>query len=91
MSSDDDTSEPLERSRDRTTDGPPPDREEIESLATDPDPYRDLGYQTTDWQRISAADGSDQLVFLPADEEQLLEDAFIIVPESDLRDLRTSH
>lgn len=65
------------------------DLEELRTGRAHPDPRADLGYEATDWERISTADASDQLVFLPAEEEMLLRDAFLIVPESDLCDLST--
>jgi hypothetical protein len=65
------------------------DVDDIEQLPTDPDPGRDLGYELSDWERITTADDSQQLVFLPEEEEMLLQDAFIIVEEDDLCDLRT--
>lgn len=88
MSSDDETRERLAGSRTGSSE-PPTDIEEIRSVRAHPDPQADLGYEATDWERISSADASGQLVFLPAEEEMLLRDAFVIVEESDLRDLRT--
>lgn len=88
MSSDDDTRERLARGRTVSSD-PPTDIEELQSVRAHPDPREDLGYDTRDWERISSADDSDQLVFLPDEEEMLLRDAFVIVPESDMQDLRT--
>ena len=86
MPSDDEPRERLERGRTGSSE-PPSSIEDLESVRVHPDPRADLGYETTDWERIAAADGSDQLVFLPAEEEMLLQDAFIIATDSDLRDL----
>lgn len=48
-------------------------------VAADPDPERDLGYRLADWDLVTANNGSDQLIFLPQDDELLKEDAFIVV------------
>jgi hypothetical protein len=52
--------------------------EEWKALATHPDPNRDLGYGTIDWEVIQTPSHSDHHVYLPTDEE-LLEDATFIV------------
>jgi hypothetical protein len=62
--------------------------DELEALPCDPDPARDLGYELTDWERLHPG-GETATVFLPATEERLLEEAFIVVEESALCELRT--
>ena len=51
------------------------------------DPNGELGYDLADWDVITPADSSDQLIFLPTEEEILKEDAFIIADEESVRDL----
>lgn len=63
--------------------------EELEALACDPDPARDLGYELSDWERLQTGGEDGGTVFLPEIEEHLLEEAFIIVEESALCELRT--
>ena len=64
-------------------------REDWEQLRTDPDPESDLGYQSHDWEVLSvdAEDGARQL-FLPADEDQLRDDAFIVAGEMAVCDVQ---
>lgn len=88
MSSDDKSREQLAGGRKGSSETPT-DIEELRSVRAHPDPRADLGYEATEWERITSADSSGQLVFLPAEEEMLLRDAFVIVQESDLQDLRT--
>jgi len=48
----------------------------------DPDIEEDLGYRIVDWEVIRARDDdSGRLMFLPADEEMLRDDAFILADE----------
>ena len=90
MATDDEPPESLAQSRtDAENVDPPTSLSDLESLPTDPDLGRDLGYEIDNWERITSADRRNQLVFLPAEEEMLLQDAFIIVEEEDLCDLRT--
>lgn len=51
---------------------------EWESVPTDPDPERDLGYRMLEWDVVRASNGSDRLIFLPQDDDLLRGDAFII-------------
>ena len=81
MPSDDDQRERLTGWRTDSTE-PPDSIEEIAGARAHPDPRTDLGYEAIEWEQFSAADDSDQLVFLPAEEEMLLQDAFVIVAES---------
>jgi hypothetical protein len=57
-------------------------REEWESLSADPDLGRDLDYEVSSWEQFRTLDGSEQLMFLPEDEELLREDAFLVADES---------
>jgi hypothetical protein len=57
-------------------------RERWESLAGDPDEEGDLGYTVRDWEQFSTLDETDQVMFLPADESEI-QDAAFIVAESD--------
>jgi hypothetical protein len=49
-----------------------------ERLPTDPDPAEDLGYPNEPLLVIDAPERGDQRIFLPAEEEQLLDDEFIV-------------
>ena len=56
-------------------------------LPLDPDLERDLGYRLTDWEPITTANDDGQLVYLPAEEDLLRQDAFIVVDRDDQIDL----
>lgn len=63
--------------------------DELEALACDPDPARDLGYEVADWERLQTGGENGGTVFLPETEDDLLDEAFIVVEESALCELRT--
>lgn len=54
-----------------------------EQLPLDPDLERDLGYRIADWEPITTANDDGQLVYLPAEEDLLRKDAFIVVDRDD--------
>lgn len=57
----------------------------------DPDLEEDLGYDPLEWDVISAtSNGRNQLLFLPADEDALHADAFIVADEDAVCDV-TDH
>lgn len=58
-----------------------------ESVPTDPGP-ESLGYETSEWERIPVAD-ENQVIFLPGNEEDLADDAFVVLEDNDLCDLVT--
>jgi len=58
-----------------------------EDVPTDPEPDN-LGYESSKWERIPVTD-DDQVIFLPGNEEDLADDAFIVLDEADLCDLVT--
>lgn len=60
------------------------------ALPSDPDLEVDLGYRTRDWESFRTLDGSDQVMFLPEEEELLREDAFVVAADSVLCDLSDS-
>lgn len=62
-------------------------REEWESLAADPNWEENLGYRLCEWEEFSTLDDSDALMFLPADEAVLREDAFVVAAEDAVVDL----
>jgi hypothetical protein len=65
--------------------------EEWDTLPMDPDPEEDLGYDPLEWDVVSAhSNGEDQLLFLPADEDALRRDAFIVANEDSVCDM-TKH
>ncbi len=53
-------------------------------VPTDPDSRRNLGYKLRDWEVLRPSNGSDQVVFLPEDEEMLRSEAFVIVEQDGL-------
>ena len=58
-----------------------------EDVPTDPEPDN-LGYESSKWERIPVTD-DDQVIFLPGNEEDLADDAFVVLDEADLCDLVT--
>ena len=62
-------------------------QQQWENLASDPDIHTDLGYRATDWEVIETLDNSNQLIFMPEDEELLKDDTFIVADESVTCDL----
>jgi hypothetical protein len=84
MSEDDTNADEMHtRERDRAETG---DEESGEvdwaAVASDPDPKENLGYELSQWEEIPVEDDPDQVIFLPSNEEDIAEDAFI-VSESD--------
>lgn len=48
----------------------------------DPDLERDLDYELDDWEVVRTRDsGPDRLMFLPADEEMLRDEAFVLADD----------
>jgi len=47
-----------------------------------------LGYEVSEWERIPVSD-DDQVIFLPGNDEDLADDAFVVLEEDDLCDLVT--
>jgi len=66
-------------------------REDWTALPSDPDLHQEFGYRTIEWEVITPADDTDQLIFLPSEEEILKEDAFVIADEDAVCDLHTHH
>jgi len=63
-------------------------RTEWERLHRDPDVTEDLGYEPAELDVVTVdRDDRDQRLFLPADEDTLHEDAFIVAAASDVCDL----
>jgi len=56
-------------------------------VPADPDP-EELGYERSEWERIPAPD-DDQVIFLPGNEEDLEDDAFLVLEDVGLCDLVT--
>lgn len=58
-------------------------RAEWELLSADPDPVVDLGYVGAEWDTIrTKRKHTSHLLFLPKEEEQLKQEAFVIAAES---------
>jgi hypothetical protein len=53
-------------------------RDDWESLAGDPDVSADLGYEFREWEQFETLDETDQVMFLPTEEEELKDAAFIV-------------
>lgn len=53
----------------------------------DPDPETHLGYEVIAWEKINVVDNPGQVIFLPDSEEQLRDDAFIVLSEGSVCDL----
>lgn len=60
---------------------------EWRDVPTDPD-ARALGYETSQWERIPTTDDK-QVIFLPSEDEDIEDDAFVVLDEVDLCDLVT--
>lgn len=73
----------------RDSHGPADLPTEWEDLPADPDPNRNLDYDLGQWEKINVVDNPDQVIFLPNDEEQLKDDAFIVSDKSAICDLST--
>lgn len=64
-------------------------RDDWEQLRMDPDPESDLGYEPREWEVLSIdSDGEHRTLFLPDDEEQLRDDAFIVADEMAVCDVQ---
>lgn len=62
-------------------------RDVWEELSANPDLSADLGYRLDDWEQFETLDGTDQLMYLPADEQTLKQDAFLVADPDALCDL----
>ncbi|WP_237560633.1 hypothetical protein [Halostella litorea] len=51
---------------------------DVEALAPDPDLADDLGYETIELDVVHPDNGSGDVIVLPADEDLLKEDAFMV-------------
>ena len=58
-----------------------------EALESDPDFGEDFEYELTEWEQFETLDGTDQVMFLPSDESELKDAAFVVAEETDLIDL----
>jgi hypothetical protein len=57
------------------------------ALPSNPDLNHQFGYELTDWDVITHDGDTGDLIFLPADQEALAEDAFIVAKEGDVCEL----
>ncbi|WP_135302758.1 hypothetical protein [Haloarcula amylovorans] len=57
-----------------------------DEVPDDPDPHENLGYELAELTVIQS-ETDDRYVFLPAEEDQLLEEAFIVADEDALVEL----
>lgn len=61
-----------------------------QDVASDPDPVDDLGYEGLDLDVIqTTAEGRQQVLMMPTEEDLLHEDAFLVVDEDVVRDLES--
>lgn len=58
-----------------------------EEVPDDPDPHENLNYEIQELTVIQS-EADDNYVFLPAEEDHLLEEAFIVASEDSVVDLR---
>ncbi|MBX0294048.1 hypothetical protein [Haloarcula nitratireducens] len=58
-----------------------------DEVPDDPDPHENLGYELEELTVIQS-ETDDRYVFLPAEEDQLLEEAFIVADEEALVELK---
>ncbi|WP_440005650.1 hypothetical protein [Halomicrococcus sp. SG-WS-1] len=57
-------------------------RNDWRRVPDDPDLERDLDYELDDWEVVRTRDsGPDRLMFLPADEEMLRDEAFVLADD----------
>jgi hypothetical protein len=62
-------------------------REQWEKLASDPKWGENFGYDLCEWEEFSTLDDSDAIMFLPADENVLRDDSFVVADKEDVVDL----
>jgi len=62
-------------------------REQWKSLAANPEDEDDLGYRIAEWEQFETLDGTDQMMFLPTDESDLKDAAFVVAEDSAVVDL----
>lgn len=62
-------------------------REEWKGLAANPEDEADLGYRIAEWEQFETLDGTDQMMFLPTDESELKDAAFVVAEDSAVVDL----
>ncbi|MFC6722018.1 hypothetical protein [Halobacteriaceae bacterium SHR40] len=62
-------------------------RADWEALESDPDFGDDFEYELTEWEQFETLDGTDQVMFLPSDESELKDAAFVVAEETDLLEL----
>lgn len=62
-------------------------RDHWEELSSNPDIGDDLGYQLSNWERFETLDGTDQTIFLPNDESELKDAAFVVADDEIIKDL----
>lgn len=65
----------------------PTSRADWERLPDDPDPERDLGYVRASLSVVRTENGKGHYLFLPEDEGDIRDEAFIIADESGVWDL----
>lgn len=53
----------------------------------DPDLEENLDYELIAWEKINVVDNPEQIIFLPNSEDQLRNDAFMVLSESSVCDL----
>lgn len=62
-------------------------KEQWEALAANPEDENDLGYRIAEWEQFETLDGTDQMMFLPTDESELKDAAFVVAEDSAVVDL----
>lgn len=64
-------------------------RSEWERLPDDPDPERDLGYVRTTLNVVRTENGKGHYLFLPEDEQDIKDEAFIIADAEAVTELES--
>lgn len=64
-----------------------PEDVDWKTVPADPDLSDDFGYELAEMDVIETADGSDQLLFLPWDEEMIRDASFIVASKRTVVDL----
>lgn len=64
-------------------------KDDWKALETEPDNAADLGYQLSEWEQFEVVDDTDQVVFLPSEQEEIEDAAFLVADSDVVVDLQT--
>lgn len=79
----DDTNQHTPAGKEGSIEGTDPDENTMtkadwKALETDPDYAADFGYRLSEWEQFEVLDNTDQVVFLPSDETEIKDAAFLV-------------